>query len=627
MTDKTGFSLDVTVNPASGFKPLPDRVAFDLCRAYPVAGDKVLLHNTITGKRAMVMPEVYTALLGCDEFQTFDQHVANIIEKNPGMQGQQADIHKVLKSMLENGMMVSAKKVCDRLKHKVETAAGDNQAALPVVAIITWERPQALERLLESIVANCDTDKIHRLYVIDDSRKAENISQNQLLVEKAAASIKAPIQYFGRQQQQSLLEDLVKRLPEHENGIRFLADHSKWPGHWTSGLARNLALLLSCGHRLVMMDDDTLCDVYKSEKARPDITFSDLPREAIFFASEQGWASWHQLINPDPVNRHMQCLGLPLSKALDVLGQNHLKPVGLASATALLTSQLHADSPILVTECGSLGCPGTGSNTWLPNMAPASLMQMLASERTTTNALTKRMVWSGRNQPHFAPRPNMSQITGFDNRQLLPPYLPIERGEDRLFGYLLDFIFPNAVTLDFPWAIPHLPIPQREWQEHDRDFAPGHSFPKFFLEKIMDQKSSCLATSPTERLASLSSWFIDLAAASNDSLAAIYRDSRLIAVSMQLQHLEKLLTSSDTAPTAWLDYLQNGIKQLNAAMDEASHEDFQLKGSPAKLEGEELIAFWKNVWTGFAAALVAWPEIRRVAIESVEAEANTSPHC
>ena len=38
---------------------------------------------------------------------------------------------------------------------------------------------QALDRLLESIVANCDTDKIHRLYVIDDSCETENISLNQ----------------------------------------------------------------------------------------------------------------------------------------------------------------------------------------------------------------------------------------------------------------------------------------------------------------------------------------------------------------------------------------------------------------------------------------------------------------
>ncbi len=56
MTDKTNFSLDISVSPASGFKPLPDQVAFDLCRAYPVSGGNLLLHNTRNGKRAMVTP-------------------------------------------------------------------------------------------------------------------------------------------------------------------------------------------------------------------------------------------------------------------------------------------------------------------------------------------------------------------------------------------------------------------------------------------------------------------------------------------------------------------------------------------------------------------------------------------
>lgn len=619
MTDKTGFSLDINVNPTSGFKPLPDRVAFDLCKAYPVAGGKVLLHNTLSGKRAMVMPEVYAVLLGCSQFQTLDRHVASIIESNPGMQDQQADIHKVLKHMLESGMMVSAKTVCDRLRRKVETTAVDNPAMLPVVTIITWERPQALERLLESVVANCDTEKIHRLYVIDDSRKAENISQNQLIVEKVATEIKAPLQYFGRKEQQSLLDDLVKRLPEHENGIRFLADHSRWQDRWTSGLARNLALLLSCGRRLVMMDDDTLCDVYTPGKERPEITFSDDPREAEFFASEQDWASRHQPLNPDPVDRHMQCLGLSFSEALDKLGQNHLQPAGLANTTALLVSELQAESPILMTECGSLGCPGTSRNTWLPDMAPASLKQMLASGQKTRNALNSRLLWSGRNHPHFAPRPNMSQITGFDNREMLPPYLPIERGEDRLFGYLLDFIFPQAVTLDYPWAVPHLPIPQRDWQDEDRNFTPGNTFPFFFFEQVLEQKSSCLARSPQDRLAALSAWFNDLAAASGDTLTDIYRDTRLSNDSGQLQQLNALLSTAESAPPDWQEYLQNGIEKLNTDLDRFSGGDFPLKGLPAELEGEALIAFWKEVWSDFAGALNAWLAIRVAAAEIVGA--------
>lgn len=618
MTDKSDFSLDITVNPASGFKPLPDQVVFDLCKAYPMPDGNLLLLNARNGKRAVVVPELYASLLSCNQFQTLDQHAARIIESNPGMQGQQTDIRNVLQNMVETGMMISAKRTADSLKRTVDTTVDAKGSAKPVVAIITWERPQALERLLNSITANCNSKEFHRLYVIDDSREATNISQNQALVKKMAAGIDAPVQYFGQDEQQSLLNDLIEQLPAHEQAIRFLADQSRWREHWTSGLARNLALLLSCGHRLVMIDDDTICDVYDPPQLKSNISFSDGPREADFFSSEQDWAHLHQPINPDPVNRHMQCLGLSVSEALEVLGQNHLKPSSFINATALLVSQLQVDSPVLMTECGSLGCPGTNVNTWLPDMAPASLRQMLASGKKTTNSLTKRKVWSGRNQPHFAPRPNMSQITGFDNRQTLPPYLPIMRGEDRLFGNMLDFIFPTAISLDYPWAIPHLPLPEREWRNKDLNFTPTDSFPFFFVEKVLEYKSSCQADSADDRMWALSAWFKDLAAAPGSTLTAMYRDARLRDNSERLEHLNALLSAAETAPVDWQNYLSNGIKQLNTDLDQASREDFRIAGFPSTMEGDELITFWKETWTGFAAALNAWPEIRKAAAKLIE---------
>lgn len=620
MTDKTDFSLNLTVNPASAFKPLPDRVAFDLCKAYPIPGGHLLLHNTRNGKRAMVTPEVYASLLSCSQFQTLDQHAAAVVESNPGMQGQQADIRKVLQSMLDSGIMVSAKKVCEDLKQNAESTTSGKNTDAPVVAIITWERPQALERLLESVLTNCDTKKFHRLYVIDDSRKAENISQNQALVKKYAPKLETPLQYFGQAEQQSLLAGLVKQLPRHEEAIHFLADQSRWQDHWTAGLTRNLALLVSCGRRLVMVDDDAICDLYEPPQPRSNISFSDVPREAEFFSSEQEWAQQHQSINPDPINRHMQCLGLSFSEALGALGQEHLKVAGLEQATALQVSELKADSPVLMTECGSLGCPGTGRNTWLPDMDTGSLKRMLASAKKTTNALTTRKVWSGRNQPHFTPRSNMSQITGFDNREMLPPYLPILRGQDRLFGNMLNFIFPTAVTLDYPWAVPHLPIPERAWNDRDLDFTPPASFPLFFYEKVVEFKSSCHAASSRDRLSALAGWLNDLASASDDALAAMYRDTRLHNGSQQLQHLSALLSTAESTPVNWQNYLRNGIRQLNVDLDRVSQQDFPIKGLPAHMEGDDLIAFWKGVWLGFASALDAWPEIRAAAAQLLEAD-------
>lgn len=612
MTDKSGFSMDVAVNPATGFKPIPDLVAFDLCKAYPLPGGNLLVRNIRTGKRAVVMPDVYAALVSCQQFLTIDQHVARIIADNPGMQNQAADTHKVLQSMLDSGILQSARKISAELKNQHEPAI---QKDKPVVAIITWERPEALERLLRSIHTNCKTDSFHQLYVIDDSRKPENIDKNRELTAKFALDTKRSIQYFGQTQQQSLLESLSRQLPEHEEAIRFLADQSRWREQWTSGLARNIALLLSCGRRLVMLDDDALCDVYDPETPRPDITFSNNPREADFFRDPQEWASKRVPLNPDPIDRHLQCLGMTFSDSLHVLGQGNLKAAGFARANASMTAGLQPDSPVLMTECGSLGCPGTNSNTWLPDMASTSIERMLASPQKTTNALHSRMVWAGRSQPHFSPLPNMSAIAGFDNRRELPPYFPILRGEDRLFGFLLKFIFPTAVALDYPWAVPHLPIPQREWRDKDRDFTPGASFPLFFAEQIPENSALCHAQNPAQRLQAIAAFFSDLAAAPDETLITHHRDAELSNLSAQLSKLGKLLTSTGSRSEEWKEYLEQGIEQLNKAFAQASLEDYQLKGQPRSLESGELTAFWKKSWGGFAAALKAWPEIRVAAAE------------
>ena len=77
------------------------------------------------------------------------------------------------------------------------------------------------------------------------------------------------------------------------------------------------------------------------------------------------------------------------------------------------------------------------------------------------------------------------------------------------------------------------------------------------------------------------------------------------------------MSAADSAPADWQEYLSNGIGQLNADLDRFSGNDLQVKGLPAAVEGEVLIAFWKAVWTGFADALNAWPEIRAAAAEVV----------
>ena len=617
MIDKTDFSLDIDINPAQAFKPLPEWIAFDLCKPYAVPGGNLLLHNTRNGKRAMVKTEVYSTLVACNDFQTLDTHVTNIINRNPTLQGQQADIRKVLKQMLDNGIMRSAKSVVEELTPRVKTDPASNDDSKPVGAIITWERPQMLERLLQSIVDNCQTGKLHCLYVIDDSRNTGNIRKNRELAEKFSNRVDTALHYFGQSEQRVFIDKLIKKLPMREGAIRFLIDQDLWTDHWTSGLARNWATFLSCGRRLVVMDDDVVCDVYNPPSLKPNITLSDTARENDFFAHEGEWTHLRQSIKPDPLARHMQCLGLTLSQAIGVLGQQHLKPGSLEDATSLQASEFRADSPVLITEAGSLGCPGTDGNTWLPMMNTTSLKKMLASQKKTSDALSTRKVWSGRSHPHFSPQANMSQVTGLDNRQLLPPYIPIARGEDSWFGHMVGFIFPTSVVLDYPWAVPHLPIPDRTWQHKDLKFSLEQTFPSFLFDKMLEYRSNCQAHNPEGRLAALAAWYRDLAGATPESLRAMHQDYTLDSGASKLKTLDSLLTAAESAPVDWQNYLRNGIQQLNADLERASRDDFSVKGYPDNLDEEDLFAFWKETWSGFAATLETWPEIRKAAQELV----------
>ncbi len=142
MTDPTGFSLGMSVNPASTFKPLPDRVAFDLCQAYPVPGGNLLLHNTRNGKRAMVKPEVYAI------------SDASVASSRPSTSMLRPSSNSTRACRASRLICVRCFRACSTAAScclqkapakgsslKLKTGLKNNETGEPVVAILTWERP------------------------------------------------------------------------------------------------------------------------------------------------------------------------------------------------------------------------------------------------------------------------------------------------------------------------------------------------------------------------------------------------------------------------------------------------------------------------------------------------------
>jgi hypothetical protein len=522
MNDKTDFSLDLSLNQPLSHEPQVELFAFDECKTYPLPERRLLIRNPNNGKSAIIMPEVLSALTLCKTFRSLEDHIRHVEQGMPALRGQPEQIRSVLGAMIRDGMLVTASSLCASINSAV--ASGDDQDAPAVVAIITCDRPAALKRLLDSIHEQGGPACFETLYVVDDSRAAGHIDSNRKHVTDFSGQSAIKTEYIGREQQQALMNEAIARNPEHEESIRFLIDFERWKDEWTGGLARNYALLLSLGKRLVMFDDDALFQVYEPQPRPRGVSLSDEIREAEFYEHPGDWPGLKLRKDLDPVKAHLHCLGLPLRKALSRLGADGLSPNDLANATVLQVRGLHANSPVLVSQCGTVGDPGVGNNTWIIELTGKSREKMLAGEETVQRAIRNDNCWVGRRRPHISRRSNMSLITGLDNRKPLPPYFPIQRSEDRLYGIMLSMLFPDAAALDYPWVAPHLPDEDRDRSRKETDFSGKRGFPNFFRDWVLLQAGRCNGSDHDARLQAVAQLFNELANMSDEQLMELYRD-------------------------------------------------------------------------------------------------------
>ncbi|MFO7553367.1 MAG: hypothetical protein R6W80_18340 [Haliea sp.] len=589
--------------PGTSAEPLYAMAAHD---SLPVAG-AVLLLVRATGARLSVTADVAVALQQCTAFRSLHDHAQHLVQQFPQLGGNVADVTRVLQQVRDAGLLLPATQVCEQVN-----AASADTADLDrtVACIITCDRPAAVERLLESLLRGARLARQKQLLLIDDSREAANCTANAAAVERFNLLSPTSMRYFGPQEQAQLLQHAIAQLPRHETGIRFLLQRELWPGVPTYGRARNLALLLTVGERCIILDDDVLCAAYTLPYGQAGVAFNDGGRQADFYRDARDWQQLAVKQDFDPLVGHGRCLGMGLQRALHTLGQDRLEQVHLAEAGADWCGRITADSRVLVTQSGSLGDPGTSNNGWLVNLEPTSLQRMLARPGGLGAALALRENWLGQGQPTFTVRPVISQVTGLDNRALLPPYFPALRGEDQLFGSMLDFLHPDSLTLEYDWAVPHLPLEERRGNP-----AGDPTVPRGGLNQLVGYIDEAQPEDPgvglATRMALLCCRFEELGELSDAGLAARFRAGLARLQAAHLQTLEERFRDSSALGEDWRHYLERNRQACVAALQQ-SPDLADLPGVPAATGSATVAAAIRQRATGFAAALRGWDELREV---------------
>ena len=266
---------------------------------------------------------------------------------------------------------------------------------------------------------------------------------------------------------------------------------------------------------------------------------------------------------------------------------------------------------MLVTQCGSLGDPGTGTH-WVQQLGEESIQRLIMAPHGVRNAIENRLTWLGSARPNVFKMPFMSQLTGLDNSQLLPPYFPAYRGEDALFGSMLIAMHNQSVTLEYPWSVPHLPLDAQP-PSMDTPIA-GTSGGISLLARYLTQKIDYRdGTSAAHNMQAIARDALRMAARSDADLLLDYRSELARGHADQVHMLmAKYKLAQRTPSQEWQAYLKRGVEEAQQALV-TQHSPTGIQGIPADISEAALLQEFRDLATGFSAALAGWVEMREVA--------------
>ena len=320
------------------------------------------------------------------------------------------------------------------------------QISITTIGIITADRPASLYRALESL-ARYSTPGRSRFLVIDGSRKPASLVGTRQAVSSLVRASGHRVDYVGPRESAELLD----KLGVHDERARAPLS----PG--SSGANRNLFLLATAGEHALMVDDDVICETWASNERADALALMGHDQELFeteFFPDRAAALASVARTNLNLVAAHETLLG----QSLPALLTGFSRRVDVTRACGHLREALDTGRPLVIkaTFAGVAGDAGVYCPyRFLFSSGP--LRERLRSNPTVlATALRSREV--SRIVPtNTVTHDNgcMATCMGLANNGVLPPFLPINRNEDGVFGVMLGAADAAAVFGHLPVGVLH----------------------------------------------------------------------------------------------------------------------------------------------------------------------------
>src|SRR6202022_2607052 len=197
--------------------------------------------------------------------------------------------------------------------------------------------------------------------------------------------------------------------------------------------------------------------------AKPGIALSSeyQSQPTWFFADRTRALDAAAFADHDAVAIHEQVLGRTASACL-----SELNPASLAvdRLGALLLRQIESGrGRVLVTQTGLVGDAASSYPPSLSHLSGESWARLVTNEPTYREAMHSREILRGIDQLTITDNAALSTgpATPLDAHELLPPFFPVLRNTDGIFGVTLRTTIEGACIAQLPWTLEHAPADAR----------------------------------------------------------------------------------------------------------------------------------------------------------------------
>ena len=476
----------------------------------------------------------------------------------------------------------------------------------PLVAIRTYQRPDGLRVLLDSLLADERRHGATRRYaIVDDTRDREHAANTYALAAAFAAESRSEVEVLGLDERDAALAVVLADAPERSrDAVRSMLDPAQ-PSAVTGSRTWNWAVLLAAGGALSILDDDTRF---------PLRTFPGARRAADLLDATETLVRWYDdvatlerelpPIDRDPYEALSEVVGQPVRALLARDGVNagtlvHRSPRELAA---------------IVRNARTIGAvPGTWGTITLDSSVYLSLPTESIAELFRAPYRHARLAADRVAQGYAAPR-----VTSFalytpllmDARAPLPFAGTWGRVDDTYFLMLLRAIAPDAAYLHVPAMLGHADYAVRDRLARSRERIPLDR--NAFVASLFAGIGESLGPGGDRgtRLAAVGHAFAALAEAEARTLEDRVLRWREEMAGRVTRHLANGLRQYPDAPPEWREHVARIVAVNRDALIGDRVESAEVEALRRALrQVADVAPAWPVVWDA-ARARASWPTRR-----------------